>query len=78
MNIYPLARIRSWSIISVLLNQHFHKLNIELINLCSYSYRGFEVFLKVPVIIISRFSENIECEHVYIHIYIYIYIYIYI
>ena len=24
----------------------------------SYSFRGFEVFLEVPVIIIIRFSEN--------------------
>ena len=34
----------------------------------SYSLRGFEVFLKVPVIIIIRFGENV-LGTIYIDIY---------
>ena len=33
------------------------------------SFRGFEVFLKVPVIIIMRFSENNVLGTIYINIY---------
>ena len=35
----------------------------------SYSLRGFEVFLKVPVIIIIRFGENNVLGTIYIDIY---------
>ena len=45
-----------------MISQHFCKRNNKLINqskiVISYSFRGFEVFLKVPVIIINRFGEN--------------------
>ena len=35
----------------------------------SYSLRGFEVFLKEPVIIIMRFGENNVLGTIYIYIY---------
>ena len=38
------------------------------LNVLSYSLRGFEVFLKVPAIIIMRFCENNVLGTMYIDI----------
>ena len=76
--IEPIPHIWSSPVISMQLNSHFNKRNKELINLCSYSYTWFEVFLKVLVIIIIRFGENNVCGYIYICVCVCVYIYVYI
>ena len=39
--------------------------------LISYRFRGFVVFLKVPVIIINRFGENNVLGQIWIYLYIF-------
>ena len=53
------------------ITQHFRKRNNKLIWVISYSFIGFEVFIKVPAIIIIRFGENNVRWPIYIDIYIY-------
>ena len=58
MKIAPVARI--WS--NLMMTQRFRKRHNKLLNMWEigllYSFRGFGVFLKIPVIIIIRLGEN--------------------